>query len=222
MARLPRVDVGNAIYHVLNRANARQRIFNSKLDYEAFELLLAEAQERCPMRLLSYCIMPNHWHLALYPKRDGDLAAFVGWLAQAHACRWRAAHGTVGFGHLYQGRFKSFPIQDDVHLLTVCRYIERNPLRAKLVQRAQDWKWSSAWLRVRGRTAGQPVLSDWPTPPPHDFLRWLNAPMTAGELEDIRNCVVRGRPYGDESWTKRTAERFGLAQAFRPRGRPTG
>lgn len=220
MPRLPRVDVGNIVYHVLNRANARQRIFSTKLDYQAFERLLIEAQRRVSMRILAYCVMPNHWHLILHPRRDGDLAAFVGWMTQTHTQRWHTAHGTVGMGHLYQARFKSFPVQTDAYLLQVCRYVERNPFRASMIPRVQDWRWSSAWLRLHGRNGEQPELSEWPVPPPRDYLRWLQGPQHVGELAAIRTCVVRGRPLGDDGWTQRMAKRLGIEQSMRARGRP--
>ena len=96
-----------------------------------------------PTRIISYCFMPNHWHLALWPKEDGELSEFIRLLTVTHTQRWHAHHHTAGTGPVYQGRFKSFPVQADEHFLTVCRYVERNPLRAKLVKSAQAWPWCS-------------------------------------------------------------------------------
>ncbi len=135
---------------MLNRANARMTIFEKDRDYEAFERVLGEAVDKYGTRLLSYCLMPNHWHLVLWPKEDGELSRFTGWLTLTHTQRWHAHHGTSGSGHVYQGRFKSFPVQDDEHFYTVCRYVERNPLKAKLVASAEDWRWSSLHLRHSG------------------------------------------------------------------------
>ena len=126
------------VFHVLNRANARATIFEKPEDYAAFERVLREAVDRVEMRVLAYCLMPNHWHLVLWPRRDGDLSKFMGWLTLTHTQRWHAHHRTVGTGHLYQGRYKSFPVQDDEHFLTVCRYVERNGLRANLAPRADE------------------------------------------------------------------------------------
>jgi len=111
MPRRLRVSSGGFAYHVLNRAVARERIFRTARDYEAFERVLREAKERLPMRLLAWCVMPNHWHLVLWPRGDGDLSEFMRWLSVTHTQRWHAAHHTSGTGPLYQGRFKSFPIQ---------------------------------------------------------------------------------------------------------------
>src|SRR3989442_8959181 len=141
MGRPLRPAAANLIFHVLNRANGRLRLFDDEEDYAAFERVLTQACERVPMRLLAYCVMPNHWHLVLWPRGEGDLSRFMSWLTLTHTQRWHAFHQSVGTGHLYQGRFKSFVVQADDHLLTVCRYVERNALRAKLVERAEDWRW---------------------------------------------------------------------------------
>jgi len=114
------------VYHVLNRANARMTIFENPHDYDAFERVLEEAVERTNMRLLAYCVMPNHWHLVAWPAEDGQLSRFTGWLTLTHTQRRHAHRHSTGSGHVYQGRFKSFPVQDDEHFLAVCRYVERN------------------------------------------------------------------------------------------------
>jgi len=132
MGRPRRVAPGGYVYHVLNRANARLRIFDDSADYEAFERVLLQAVERTQTRLLAYCVMPNHWHLVVWPKTDGELSRFVGWLTLTHTQRWHAHRRSAGAGHLYQGRFKSFPVQEDEHFYSVCRYAERNALRANL------------------------------------------------------------------------------------------
>jgi putative transposase len=150
MGRPHRAAEGGYVYHVLNRANARMTIFEHDGDYEAFERVLLEAVERTEMRLLAYCLMPNHWHLMVWPRKDGELSRFVGWLTLTHTQRWHAHRGSAGAGHVYQGRFKSFPIQEDDHLWTVGRYVERNPLRANLLRCAEQWRWSSLFRWIRG------------------------------------------------------------------------
>ncbi len=129
MPRPRRAAEGGLIYHALNRANAGLTIFDAEDDYAAFLQVLAEAVARYKMRLLAYCLMPNHFHLLLWPRKDGDLSQFMRWLTLTHTQRWHAYRRTAGTGHLYQGRFKSFPVQSDEHFLTVCRYVERNALR---------------------------------------------------------------------------------------------
>jgi REP-associated tyrosine transposase len=222
MPRLARHAPGDVVYHVLNRACARLTLFRRPSDYEAFERVVAEAHARVPgLRILSYVVMPNHWHFNVWPRADGEVTEFFRWLTHTHAMRWHAAHRTVGSGHLYQGRFKCFPAQDDRHLLTLGRYAERNPLRAGLVRRAQDWRWSSQWRRLNG--AGATLLcDDWPVDwrPLHAWVAFVNRAETRAELEALRRSVIKGRPFGDEQWTQRTARQFHLAHTLRDRGRP--
>lgn len=222
MPRVARVDVGGYIYHVLNRANARVRIFDTEKDYQQFEEILEEAVERFPVRLFAYCVMPNHWHLALNPVHDGDMSPFMAWLTNTHTRRWHTTKGTIGQGHLYQGRYKSFLIQEDIHFLTVARYIERNTNRAKLVSKAQDWQWSSVFRRERGSGDNKKILSSWPVPVPDNYLAWLNNPQTAEEEESMRRCIRKNLPFGDAYWVQNTVDRFGLGQTLRGIGRPRG
>lgn len=222
MGRARRVDAGGLAYHVLNRGNGRMTIFEDDEDYAAFERVLAEAVERVPgIRLCAYCLMPNHWHLVVWPREDGQLSKFVGWLTLTHTQRWHAHRHSVGGGHVYQGRFKSFPIQRDDHFLTVCRYVERNALRAGLVRRAEDWAWSSLWLWAHpGDHAEVPALSRWPTDRTRRWVHHVNQPQTGAELEALRRSVNRGSPYGGPSWIQRTAQQLNLQSTLRPRGRP--
>ncbi len=221
MGRPLRAAAGGIIYHVLNRANGRQVMFDKPQDYQVWENVLMEAQIQVPVRILAYCVMPNHWHLVLWPRNDGDLSRFMAWLTLTHTQRWHAQHQSVGSGHLYQGRFKSFPVQSDEHFLTVCRYVERNALRAKLVKRAENWQWSSLWRRTQGPKQSQ-WLTDWPVIRPRQYTKWTNDPQTDTELVAIRQCVQRGRPFGREFWVQRMTRRLNLESTLRPRGRPKG
>ena len=142
MPRKSRVAPGGFIYHVLNRGVGKTKLFRSRKDYEAFQRCLIHTSQNAPMRVLGYCVMPNHWHLLLWPAKHGDLARFMMRLTNTHVRRWLTAHQQVGSGHLYQGRYKSFAVQDDDHLTTVDRYVQRNALRANLVARAEQWPWS--------------------------------------------------------------------------------
>ena len=219
MGRPLRAAAGGIIYHVLNRANGRQVMFESPQDYQLWESVLLEAREYAPVRILSYCVMPNHWHLVLWPRQDGELSRFMAWLTLTHTQRWHAQHHSVGSGHLYQGRFKSFPVQTDEHFLTVCRYVEGNALRAKLVKSAEDWHWSSLWRRLQGPKYSQ-WLSEWPVKRPRQWVKWVNNPQADDELEPVRRCVQRGRPFGKEIWVQRISRRLNLESTLRPRGRP--
>jgi putative transposase len=205
---------------VVNRANARARIFEKPGDFDAFEKVLSEAHERTPMRTLAYCVMPNHWHLVLWPRDDGDLPRFMTWLTLTHTQRWHAHRGSAGSGHLYQGRYKSFPVQGDEHFLMVCRYVERNALRAGIAARAEEWRWCSLWQRTCAAFPAFKWLAQWPLEPSSRWLDWVNEPQSAAELGAIRCSVRRGTPYGSGGWVSRTARKLGLESTLRPRGRP--
>ena len=220
MGRPRRVTTGGIVYHVLNRATARSQIFHTPADYRAFEQLLIEARDRFEMRVLAFCIMPNHWHMALWPRKDNDLSRFTGWLTLTHTQRWHAFRRTAGEGHLYQGRFKSFLVESDAHLLTVCRYVERNALRANLVQRAENWRWGSLWHRHHRASEASVLLDHWPIEIPGDWTEHVNQPQSPEELNVLRNCVNRGRPFGSATWVSNTVERYGLQATLRARGRP--
>jgi len=220
MPRRLRETAGGIVYHVLNRAVGRMTLFEKEADYLAFERVLEETWERTEIRILSYCVMPNHWHLLLWPREDGELSQVMRWLTVTHTQRWHAHYHTSGTGPVYQGRFKSFPVESDGHFLTVARYVERNALRANLVKRAQDWRWSSLRRRLERDKSVSRMLSEWPVPRPPDWTRRVNRPLTDGELESLRRSVRRGRPYGSDDWTQRMAKRLRLESTLRPPGRP--
>jgi putative transposase len=196
----------------------RSTIFEKVGDYAAFEQVLEKARHRVDMRLLAFCAMPNHWHLVLWPREDGDLSEYMGWLTNTHTRRWHLAHGTVGTGPLYQGRFKSFPVQEDGHFLTLCRYVERNALRANLVASADRWRWNSLWRRVNMSQAVR--LADWPVGPGQNWLQYVNQAETEAELKALRRSARCGTPFGETIWQQATAKRLGLESTFRAPGRP--
>ena len=208
------------MYHVLNRANARLPIFDKPEDYEAFERILTEGVERYDMRLLAYCLLPNHWHLLMWPKADGDLSRFMAWVTLTHTQRWHAHRHSAGTGHVYQGRFKSFPVQEDEHFYSVGRYVERNALRARLVKRAEDWRWGSLWRMAHGDRDARALIAAWPLARPRRWLDWVNEPQTEAELAAVRRSIRRGCPFGDETWTDNAVRKLGLETTLRPRGRP--
>jgi putative transposase len=221
MPRRLRVASGGIAYHVLNRAVGRGRLFDDEADYLAMERVIARTFELLPMRIVSYCLMPNHWHFVLWPREDGDLSEFMRLLTVTHTQRRHAHRHSAGTGPLYQGRFKSFPIQQDKHLLAVCRYVERNALRANLVKSASQWPWSSVAKRAEKKPPTWLLsLKEWPVEPPTNWPSRVNRAESPAELAAVRTSIKRGRPYGDEAWQRRTAAKLGLQPALRPRGRP--
>ena len=210
MPRIPRTAVGGLCFHVINRGNARAQVFHDATDFDGFENLIAKATDRTAMRVLAHCLMPNHFHMVLWPRESGDLSRFMQWLLTSHVRRYHKKFGTSG--HVWQGRFKGFPVAQDDHLVTVLRYVERNALRANLVARAEHWAWSS--LR------SQPFLHPLPIALPQNWLDFVNKPQTDAELALVQRSLRRGTPLGSDDWAKRTAEEIGLQHTLRPRGRP--
>jgi len=164
--------------------------------------------------------MPNHWHMLLETKKDGDLAKFMSWLTNTHTRKWHSKKGTTGEGHLYQGRYKSFICQDNHYFLILVRYIERNAKKANLVTNAEDWRWSSIWRRMNGTPHQKKILSPWISDPPMNYISFLNEPQTQQEEAKIKNAIKKGNPYGKDDWITRTAKKFNLTSTLRNVGRP--
>ena len=178
MPRTLREETGGLYCHVLNRGNGRVAVFHEEEAYAGFLELLCLACGRIPMGVAAGCMMPNHFHLVVRPGSDGDLGRWMQWLMTSHVRRYHRRYGTSG--HVWQGRYKSFVTQKrrpsaaqrasgvvEVAdpLWTVVRYVERNPLRAGLVDRAEDWPWSSlAWWVARERAKGGLAPSAVPVP----------------------------------------------------------
>ena len=196
---------------MINRGNARADVFHDAEDYQSFLELVQESLAERPMRILAYCLMPNHFHLLVWPREDGALSRWMQWVLTTHVRRYHRAYQSSG--HVWQGRFKAFPIQQDEHLLTVWGYIERNPVRAGLVTRAEDWQWSSS--PTRG-----PWLHDGPVTRPPGWKKWVNTAVMDENVEAIRHSVNRSTPFGRAAWQRRTAKRLGLESSMNPRGRP--
>src|ERR1700677_847015 len=216
MPRTARADVGGYCYHAINRGNRRAEVFRKEGDYAAFARLLIEACARSDMRLLAYCLMPNHFHLVLWPRHDGDMGEWMQWLLTTHVRGYHEHYHSSG--HVWQGRFKAFPIEENEHLLTVLRYVERNALRANLVKHAEEWPWSS--LRYHVEPTKVPFLDPGPVPRGDNWLALVQEPQSDAELERLRHSVNRSQPFGRDNWVQQTAARLGLEGTLRPVGRP--
>jgi putative transposase len=204
------------VFHVLNRSAKRARLFERAADFSAFEHLLSEGVDAYSIALFAYCIMPNHWHLLLMPSTDGSLSRFMHWLTTTHSRRWQLGHDAEGHGAVYQGRFKSLPVGSDSHFVWVCRYVERNALRANLVDAAERWRWSSLWHRCHD--TGARWLAPSPVVLPADWVDVVNTPQTDAELTAFRRAIHSGQPFGTPEWRNAIGRDVGLAA--RPRGRP--
>jgi putative transposase len=195
---------------VLNRGNGGATVFHKEGDYTAFLDLLATAKTKFPVKLFAFCVMPNHFHLVVQPATEAALSPFMQWWLTSHVRRYHRHYH--GHGHVWQGRFKSFPIQQDGHLLTVLRYVLRNPVRAGLVDQAAQWPWSS--LRAPHLTDAVPLSV------PENATHWIDQPLFDHELLALRTCVNRQQPFGSTEWQEHIATTLGLASTLQPRGRP--
>jgi putative transposase len=200
MPRNSRRFVDGLPYHVLNRGNRRQPIFSQHTDYEMFLTTMADALVRVPLSILAYAIMPNHFHLVVWPQKGIEISAFMRWFMNAHIRRYHRFAELWGTGHLYQGRFKAFPIQTDHHLLTVLRYVEANPLRAQLVPRAEAWKWTS--LSRKTSLDGRELTSPSPIRRPDNWTDIVNQKIPIVHYDAVRAAAQRQVPFGDPDWIR--------------------
>jgi len=212
-----RTGTAGVVFHVLNRGVRKLQLFDRPQDYRAFLEVFSEAQQRVPLRCLAYCLMPNHFHLVLWPKTDLELSAFMAWLTATHSKRWHACRQTAGTGHVYQGRYKAFPVSTDTYFLRLCRYVERNALRSGLVARAEDWPWCSLADRIRGLSAIS--LADWPIARPPDWTDLVQLDVVE-ETMDLRRALSRSSPYGPQEWRVQLAGQLQLTSSLVPVGRP--
>jgi putative transposase len=217
MPRRRRFIAAGGCYHVINRGNNRATVFDRPSDYKAFAYLIRDAQERGPLDLLAACLMPNHFHLVVRPHGRDDIGRWMHWLLTTHSHRYHLARGTSG--RVWQGPYKAFPVERDLHLFTVMRYVERNAVRAGLVGRARDWCWSSASWR-HGPAWLAALIVEPPVARPLNWDGFLDQPQTLEELESVRTCVNRQCPFGSQAWLKSAAECQWYEPPVRKRGRP--
>ena len=218
MPRRPRHKLRGVAFHVMNRAVRGTRLFRTNRDFEAFAGTVTDGLKRSgsKVRILSFEVLDNHWHLVMICDRIADLEKFMHWVEGTHANRWAGAHKARGRGYVYQGRYKAVPVQTSTSLTRVCRYVERNALRKNLVSAAEHWAWGSLYSHCNNR---YPIpLSPWPIPRPENWIELVNAPQTESELRDLRRCVRRDQPVGDPDWCRHVASLLGLT--IRPIGRP--
>lgn len=187
MPRIARQVEDGGVYHLLNRGNGRQRVFQKDADYLAFTDLLRQMLQDFAIELYAYCLMPNHYHLVVKVGRGDDLSRGMQWFATTHVRRYHRLYGTSG--HLWQGRYKSFPIRDDDQLLTVTRYVEGNPVRAWLVDTAAGWVWSSH--RERCGMEANPLIAPLPVMVPSDWTEYVDTPITGAELAKVKRAMER-------------------------------
>lgn len=221
MPRIARGCLERGTFHVLNRGNHRQPLFRQPDDFAAFLDLLACSVAKFEIKLRDYCLMGNHWHLVAEIAAVTELSRWMHWLCNRRVHHFHRDNHALGGGHLYQGRYKSFPIQNEGYLYRVLRYVEANSLRARLVARAQDWPWSSlstAPIRAGLVEVSRPRLATWTRD--EAWHQAVNQPLPLDQLYALRQSVVRGTPQGDAEWTAALVKQASMESTIRPRGRP--
>lgn len=216
MPRRLRHDLQGTAFHVMNRAVRRTTLFAQHADYLKFLVLVREFMERFRVRVIAYCVMPNHWHFVVLCNRIEDISHWLHVTTSTHGLRWNLAHGSRGTGAVYQSRFRAVPIQTETSLHRVCRYVERNALRKNLVGRAEDWQWGS--LSARCENCYTIPLHQWPILRPQNWIEIVNEPENQAELDALRKTIHRNQPIGDPDWQKAVAPFIGLS--MKPIGRP--
>jgi putative transposase len=182
---------------VFNRGNRKTIIFLKRADYRAFVAILEEAQAKFQMRLLSFCLMRNHWHLVLWPDERVSVSTYMHWVTSTHVRRYHLHYGLCGTGHLYQDRFNNPICRDERGVLAVMRYVEANPLTAGLVKRAEDWEWSSLRLRLNGNEGN--LLAPGPVPLPPNWRLFVNEIQPKDIAAAYRACQQPRRKKSPES-----------------------
>jgi putative transposase len=193
MPRIARRVTDGGTYHILNRGNGRQRVFHKDADYFAFLALFEQMRDRFAVDLFAYCLMPNHFHLLVKVAQGENLSRGMQWFTTTHVRRYHRHYQSSG--HLWQGRYKSFPVLDDDQFLTVARYVEGNPVRAGLVDTATDWVWSSH--RERCGLEGNGSLVPMPGALPADWTTFVDTPLTGLELAKVKRNMERQTRQGD-------------------------
>ena len=196
MARLARVVAAGVPHHVTQRGNRLQRTFFGDEDYEAYIGLMAEWCCRCGVAVWAYCLMPNHVHLIVVPSSEAGLRSAIG---EAHRRYSRRINSREGWrGHLWQGRFASYPMSEP-YLLAAARYVELNPVRARIVKSPGVYRWSSAAAHLTGRddelVKVSPLLDLVP-----NWVTFLSSECSDTESEALRRHERTGRPLGDDDF----------------------
>lgn len=188
MSRSSRNLPPGCIVHVVNRGNDKRLLFEGAMEFEEFLQLVTWAKGLCPVRIVAYCIMSNHWHFVFWVDVEWDVSAFLHRLTTTHAKRWRHKTRTVGQGHVYQGRFKASEVFSERYYFNCLRYVEQNALQAGLVRSAKDWRWSSLAER---RGNGRRILDPDPLGLPVEWAELVDKPLLEREADEIRSSLKR-------------------------------
>jgi putative transposase len=216
MPRIARGLADNQIYHIINRGNRREAVFHDNYDYEKFLKLLIESKEKYAVKIYAYCLMPNHFHLVIYTKYADSLSQAMHWISSSYVRYYNKRYNISG--HLWQGRYKSFIVQEDSYLLVLLKYVEANPKRARIVKDCIDYKYSSANNRIKNNE--NLITDEVPILLPADWYAYINSDEKVTDIESIRICINRQAPLGDKNWKYMVSKQYNLESTMNPRGRP--
>lgn len=188
MSRHSRDLPPGSVVHIFNRGNDKRLLFEKVPEFEEFLRLVAWAKAICPVRIVAYCVMGNHWHFVFWVEIEWDVSAFLHRLTTTHAKRWRHKTNTIGLGHVYQDRFKASPIFSERYYFNCLRYVEQNAVAAGLVHTAKDWRWSSFAERAGN---GRHLLDPDPVGIPVDWAELVDTPLSEGDADEVRNSLKR-------------------------------
>ena len=215
MPRMARIVIEGYPHHVTQRGNNKQKAFLDEEDYQAYLEFFERYREKHNLGVLAYCPMPNHVHISACPENTDSLAKTLRSCHMRYAQYFNKKYKRVG--HLWQCRFYSCAMEE-IHLYSTVRYIENNPVRAKLVERAGDWEWSS--YAVRNGSECEFGLSDGPLELPKNWNKLVHADIDKDEIKQLDNSIKRGAPLGNFAWAVDTAREMKLESTLKPRGRP--
>src|ERR1051326_461122 len=213
MPRRARVSPTGFVQHVLNRGDHRETLFHKPADFLDFLHAVADTASRVAMRILAYCIMRNHFHFVVWPYEGADLSKFMHLLMCIHIRRYLRHYPPVSPGHLYQDRYTNVIVEPGASVLQVNRYVEANALTAGIVERAEDYPWTSA--SPEALADDRPVLAEWPIERPSNWSMLLNLLTAATERQRIQRCASRGAPYGSPTWTESIVKALNLEHTVR-------
>jgi putative transposase len=215
MPRIARGLADNQIYHIINRGNRKESVFHDSYDYEKFLKLLEEAKEKYSIKIYAYCLMSNHFHLVVFTPLAQSLSQAMQWIGTSYVRYYNKRYKISG--HLWQGRYKSFIVQEDNYLLMLLKYVEANPLRAKIVKDAIDYKYSSTYNRINDT---KDIIDNPPINLPKNWNEFINEKESQVNLDIIRNSINRQAPLGAKNWQEKIVKEYGLESTINPRGRP--
>jgi putative transposase len=216
MPRVARCLVDGAIYHILNRGNAKQEIYFDDQDYSHFLESTIQSKRQYNITVYAYCLMPNHYHFIVQAEVSSHIGQWIQLIMNKYNAYFRKKYKSIG--HIWQNRFKNFIIQNEDHLTVVMRYVERNPVEAGLTMSSFAWRWSSH--QERHLNSKLSLCDQKNIPLPKDWTDYVDTPLHAMEQQKLKRSMKRQTPFGDDIWIEKICDELGMVNTLRSVGRP--